>query len=131
MISGSPGEFNLAEEIWKGIKSGNCINLAGKITFRQLAYLLSRAVFLITNDTGTMHLACAMKCPVIAIFGPGNPRRYGPIGTRNIVLHTDRKCFPCRFEAKCDKNFLCMDDVTVEMVLSAAEKILKLNAEGS
>lgn len=124
VISGSTNEFALAEEIKENIKNRNCINLAGQITFRQLAYLLSRSQLLITNDTGTMHLASAMKCPVIAIFGPGNPQRYGPIGTDNIVLHTMRRCFPCRLEAKCDKNFVCMDDITVEDVISAVEKML-------
>ncbi|MCM8759576.1 MAG: glycosyltransferase family 9 protein [Candidatus Omnitrophica bacterium] len=124
IVSGSSDEFNLADDIRRKINDNNCINLAGKITFRQFAYLLSKSALLITNDTGTMHLGCAMKCPIIAIFGPGNPLRYGPIGTKNIVLHTNRKCFPCRLEAKCDKNFICMEEVTVEMVISAIEKLL-------
>ncbi|MCM8764297.1 MAG: glycosyltransferase family 9 protein [Candidatus Omnitrophica bacterium] len=124
IIVGSSDEFGLVEEIIAKIRDEKALNLAGKISFRQLACLLSRSMLLITNDTGTMHLACAMKCPVIAIFGPGNPLRYGPIATKSIVLHTERKCFPCRLEARCDKDFVCMNDVAVQDVISAVEKFL-------
>ncbi|MCM8825880.1 MAG: glycosyltransferase family 9 protein [Candidatus Omnitrophica bacterium] len=124
MIVGNKKELGLAKEITAKIRSERALNLAGKISFRQLAFLLSRALLLITNDTGTMHLASAMKCPVIAIFGPGNPLRYGPIGTKSIVLHTDRKCFPCRLESRCKVGFICMNDVMVKDVISAVEKLL-------
>lgn len=127
VVVGSMNEIKLAQEITEKINHKNALNLAGKITFRQLAYLLSNALLLITNDTGTMHLASATRCPVIAIFGPGNPLRYGPIGTPSIVLHTDRNCFPCRLESRCNKNFVCMQDVTTEMVIYAVEKMLNLN----
>ncbi|MGC8805512.1 MAG: glycosyltransferase family 9 protein [Candidatus Ratteibacteria bacterium] len=126
VIVGNDKEFDLAEEIRKGIDNTKVFNLAGKITFRQLAYLLSCAALLITNDTGTMHLASAMKCPVIAIFGPGNPMRYGPLGNNNIVLHTKRDCFPCVVESKCKKRFICMNDVTVDDVYAGVSQILNL-----
>jgi len=124
VIVGNNNEYMLAEEIKMLINSDEATNLAGKITFRNLAYLLSKASLLITNDTGTMHLASAMKCPLIAIFGPGNPLRYGPIGTKHIILHTKRNCFPCRVEWKCKKEFICMDDVTADDAFIAASKIL-------
>ncbi|HOK79218.1 MAG TPA: glycosyltransferase family 9 protein [bacterium] len=122
-IVGNNKEFDLAAEIRRAIDNPEVFNLAGKITFRQLAYLLSCAALLITNDTGTMHLASAMKCPVIAIFGPGNPMRYGPIGNKNIVLHTQRDCFPCVVESKCKKGFICMNDITADDVCVAVSKI--------
>ncbi|MCM8765205.1 MAG: glycosyltransferase family 9 protein [Candidatus Omnitrophica bacterium] len=124
VIVGSKNEIDLAREITAKIHDERVFNLVGKINLRQLACLLSESMLLITNDTGTMHLASAMKCPVIAIFGPGNPLRYGPIGTKSIVLHTGRNCFPCRLEARCDKKFVCMNDITVQDVISAVEKLL-------
>ncbi|HOJ30718.1 MAG TPA: glycosyltransferase family 9 protein [bacterium] len=124
-IVGNNKESDLAGAIKKGINDLKVFNLAGKTTFRQLAYLLSCSELLITNDTGTMHLASAMKCPVIAIFGPGNPQRYGPIGNRNIVLHTQRDCFPCVVESKCKREFICMNDVTIEDVCGAVLQMLK------
>ena len=125
IIVGSSNEIDLAKEIAAKIHDERVFSLAGQISFRQLACLLSKSKLLITNDTGTMHLASAMKCPVIAIFGPGNPLRYGPIGTKSIVLHTERKCFPCRLEARCNKNFICMNDVKVQDVISAVDNLLK------
>ena len=124
IIVGNKDDFKVAEEIVSKINCKRVLNLAGQISFRHLACLLLRALLLITNDTGTMHLASAIRCPVVAIFGPGNPMRYGPIGTKSIVVHTERTCFPCKLESRCKKNFICMEDVSVEQVLSAVSRIL-------
>ncbi|MDD3726327.1 MAG: glycosyltransferase family 9 protein [Candidatus Ratteibacteria bacterium] len=115
---------NYEEEIGKRIKeligSNDVFNLAGKTTIKQLAALLERASLMITNDTGTLHLASAMHCPTVAIFGPTNPYRYGPIGTKNIVIHSNISCFPCNETKRCRKNYLCMKQITSEEVIKAA-----------
>ena len=53
-------------------------NLAGATSLPQLAALLSRAALFVGCDTGPMHMAVAMGCPVVVLFGPANPRRTGP-----------------------------------------------------
>ncbi|MCL5674739.1 MAG: glycosyltransferase family 9 protein [Candidatus Omnitrophica bacterium] len=124
IIVGNKQEKILGEDIKTGINDKNVFNLAGGTTVEELYALLSMSDVLITNDTGTMHIASAAGCPVIAIFGPGNPYRYGPVGTKNYILHTYLDCFPCRFEAGCRKKFACMNHIPVKDVIDAVSVVL-------
>ena len=54
------------------------LNLAGRTNLKELAYLYSRCKLLVTTDTGPMHIAAAMGCPVVTLFGPTAPWRTGP-----------------------------------------------------
>lgn len=123
-VVGGEKEKNLTREIKEGIGDERVIDLGGKTTISELAALLEKSDLMVTNDTGPMHLASAVDCPVVAIFGPSNPYRYGPIGVKNYVVHADIDCFPCRVEGKCKIGFECMKRVTVEDVLKAARLIL-------
>ncbi|MCL5409047.1 MAG: glycosyltransferase family 9 protein [Candidatus Omnitrophica bacterium] len=124
IITGNKLEKSLGEDIKIGINNKNVFNLAGETTIGELAAILKMADVLITNDTGTLHLASAVRCPVVVIFGPSNPYRYGPIGTKNYVLHADIDCFPCKLEAKCNKKFICMEYIYVKDVINAVSILL-------
>ncbi len=123
IIIGGKKEENLAEEV-KNLMKESVVNLAGKTTLGELAALLKRSSLLITNDTGPMHLASAVKCPVVAIYGPGNWLRYGPYGNRHKIVHSNLPCSPCNI-IKCKRNFLCMRLIKVSDVLQAANELLK------
>ncbi len=123
-LTGTDEQRQLCTQVEEGINSKNVYNLAGKTTLQELAALLEKTDLIITNDSGTMHMASAVKCPVVAIFGPSNPYRYGPIGTRNIVVHSNLDCFPCKKEKWCRKDFLCLKKISVEQVLRSAMLIL-------
>ncbi|PIX77939.1 MAG: hypothetical protein COZ37_00055 [bacterium (Candidatus Ratteibacteria) CG_4_10_14_3_um_filter_41_18] len=84
---------------------------------------LKRALF-ITNDTGPMHLASAVKCPVVAIYGPGNWLRYGPWENQYRIVHSNLSCSPCNV-IRCKRNFLCRELIKPADVLQAAESLLK------
>lgn len=124
VIVGTKDEIPLGKEITERINSKDVLNLAGKTKVRELAAILQISDLLITNDTGTLHLASAVGCPTVAIFGPGNPYRYGPIGVKNYVVHADMDCFPCKLESRCKIDFECMKRISVEQVLKAAMLIL-------
>jgi heptosyltransferase II len=123
-LTGTDGQKQLCGEVENSINSKNVYNLSGKTTLKELAALLEKTDLIITNDSGTLHMASAVRCPVVAIFGPTNPYRYGPIGTRNIVVHSDLDCFPCKNRKQCRKDFLCLKKISVEQVLRAAMLIL-------
>ena len=93
------------------------INIAGRISLRKLAFLYTKINILITTDTGPMHIAAAMKCPVIALFGPTAPWRTGPYGAGHISLRSEIHCSPC-YKRTCD-SMLCMSDITAEKVIEA------------
>ena len=97
-------------------------NFAGRTGLRELAYLYGRCRVLVTTDTGPMHMAAAMGCPVVALFGPTSPLRTGPYGTGHRVITSGAACSPC-FKKSCDQ-WSCMRDITVDSVYEAVRDIL-------
>ncbi len=92
------------------------LDLAGKLTLTELAALLETCDLMVTNDTGPMHLAAAVDTPVVALFGPGKPGRYGPYGLEgwHTVLQHPVDCSPCTaFDCR-DRR--CMRAISVEEV---------------
>ncbi|OGW75258.1 MAG: hypothetical protein A2Z72_00820, partial [Omnitrophica bacterium RBG_13_46_9] len=75
------------------------VNLSGKTSIGELSALLSKCKLFISNDSGPVHIACAVGTPVISIFGrndPGlSPKRWGPIGEKSVVFHKDIGCNFC------------------------------------
>ena len=93
----------------------SCINLIGKTTLDELIEELRKCRLLLTNDTGTMHLATLLGVPVVAVFGSTEPSLTGPLGTRNRVVRHRVECSPC-FMRECPLDFRCMKAVSVEEV---------------
>ncbi|MFH1406869.1 MAG: lipopolysaccharide heptosyltransferase II [Candidatus Omnitrophota bacterium] len=116
----------LCEEIERAMKT-KAISLAGKTSLGELAALLKRSKLFISNDSGPVHVAVAVQTPVISIFGrkqPGlGPRRWGPLGEKDIALHKDVGCAECKAH-NCTLQFKCLKAITVTEVLAAARKIL-------
>ena len=105
----------------------DCINLSGRTNVADVASLLRRVKLFISNDSGPVHIACAVGTPVVAIFGRSDrglgPVRWGPTGERDIVLHRDVGCDEC-LAHNCNQKFKCLEAITVDEVLAAAAKIL-------
>lgn len=99
-------------------------NLVNRTNLRQLACLLKRSSLIITNDSAPMHLGCAVGAKVLAIFGPTDPRRYGPTGEFDVVITKKLHCSPCE-SAKCIYNYECMKLVDPEEVFDAAKMMLE------
>ena len=85
LVNAGPHEEVMADTIVKGTL-GNAIPLS--TTLEQLIAVTRRAALCIAGDTGPLHLACALRRPVIGIFGPTDPSRNGPFGTRFRVLRS-------------------------------------------
>ena len=136
IIFGVPSEKDVGDEIQskmnnplnppllKGEFKG-VINAAGKTSVRELSALLKRCHLLVTNDTGTMHVAAAVGTKVVALFfAHALVHETGPYGEGHIILQADIPCSPCSHHANC-KNPACKDYITVEDVLTAVEIINK------
>jgi len=104
-------------------RQGLVINGAGQLDLKTLAALYSCAKLVISTDTGPMHLA-AVLTPVVALFGPTAPWRTGPYGDSHHVVRTGIACSPCLKKECRYKTTQCMQDITVEDVMSAVNKIL-------
>lgn len=122
VVVGSPAEAPLAGEIEVAARRG-VANLAGKTTVREMMALLSLSSFLVTNDSGPMHIGAALGVPLVAIFGPTDWRRTSPWTSLAKVVRVEIDCSPCRLRV-CDRGHECMLGVTPEMVVDAARQLL-------
>src|ERR1043166_7724958 len=101
-----------------------CVNRIGHTTLDELIAELSTCRALLTNDTGTMHLAALLGVPVVAVFGSTEPLLTGPLGARQIIVRHHVECSPC-FLRECPIDFRCMKEVTTAEVVSAMMSILR------
>jgi heptosyltransferase-2 len=100
------------------------IDLTGKTGLLQLAALLERCSLLVTNDTGTMHVATAVGTPVVALFGSTPPLTTGPWGEGHVVVRKDVPCSPC-WKRICPTDHRCMELITVDDVEEVVDQQLR------
>ncbi|MEW6008946.1 MAG: glycosyltransferase family 9 protein [Candidatus Omnitrophota bacterium] len=110
VLIGGSGESGQAELFIEKLES-KILNLTGKLSLRECVALLKKASFLVSNDSGPVHIAAAVNTPVIALFRAGIAgvcaRRWGPYGQGHIVIERER-----------------ISDIAVGEVLEAVKKIL-------
>lgn len=102
-------------------------SLVGRDSADLLPALLARLHLLVSPDTGVAHLAAALEVPVVTLFGPTDPRRSAPRGTRCRVLWKPPPCAPCFLRA-CPIDHPCMRGIAVDEVVSAVEELLSAGA---
>ena len=121
IIVGGPGDAKVCGEVFDLIKKNNsdaenwCKNIAGKTSICRLAAWLEKCEFLITNDTGGMHICAAVGTPVVAIFGPTDWSSTAPLGKNHKLIKTDADCAPC-LKRECPIDHHCMKMLNVEKV---------------
>jgi heptosyltransferase-2 len=98
------------------------INLAGKTTIRSLMALIQQSALLLTNDSGPMHMASALRTPLLALFGSTSDVKTGPFGNSKII-HKHVECSPC-YKRVCPIDFRCMTTISVEEVYNEIQKLL-------
>ena len=101
------------------------INLAGKLTLKQMAALSDRSQLFIGVDTAPMHIAAAVGTPVLALFGPSGEFNWGPWGNGHVVIKKDWECRPCGKDG-CEgsKKSRCLEEISEEEVLKEAFQLL-------
>ncbi|MEK9139329.1 MAG: lipopolysaccharide heptosyltransferase II [Bacteroidota bacterium] len=129
VMVGSRQDAALCEEIGFAIGSGGIVNAAGKLSLLQSAELIRRCSLLISNDSAPMHLAVAVRTPVVALFGATVPRfGFAPRGQHDVVAEVNGlACRPCSIHGgdKCPiKTFVCMKDLKPEIVYAKVQTVL-------
>ncbi len=130
VLVGSPGEAAIGQAIEAAVQARptEVLNMVGKTTVRQLVALLSRCRLLITNDSGPMHVAAALRVPVVALFGPTDHTTTSPFTDRWRMVRKAADCSPC-LKRVCPTDHRCMKAITVEDVLSAAKELMEETRE--
>ncbi len=125
-LVGTPAERELNERI-RTIAGGANIELLGDLSFDEVGALLSRSALFIGNDSGTAHLAAAVGCKTLVLFGPTSPHTYGPPPQVGRYLWSRPHCSPCFHDGVIERchEFVCMPAMTIKEVLAAATELLE------
>ncbi len=129
VLTGGDGDRALVDEVKRGLVGVPVVDAAGGLDVPTLAGVLARLDLFVTSDTGPMHLAAAVGTPVVALFGPAQPARYGPRASVERIVRVDLPCSPCgrvRLPPERCRGHVpdCMDGITVAAVLHAANALL-------
>ncbi|MDD5643828.1 MAG: lipopolysaccharide heptosyltransferase II [bacterium] len=122
ILLGSKNDKDICGAVKRQV-SGTIIDACGKTTIPQLAAVLKKVKLLITNDTGTMHLAAALKTPVLAIFGSTDEKATSPVKGDIIVIKKETECSPCLNRICRRKTYECFSKISVEEVFGRLKKI--------
>lgn len=117
-LLGGSGDWQITDTIRQAIPE-RCVNFAGRTTLPQLIEVLRRCDLLVTNDTGPMHLAAALRKPVVSLFGPTSPAQTGPYGQTHLALTRPLPCAPC-MKGRCHwgEPLACLTGITPERVVA-------------
>lgn len=117
---GDQQDFQIAERIRSAMKSPS-LNLCGKATLTQSAGIIKEAALVITNDSAPLHLASYFNKPVVGIFGPTDPRKYGPWSEQGVFIKKET----CAVEAQGAISHVSVEDVLARVMFTTEGVFLK------
>ena len=127
VFTGSKSEYALVERC-RALAGVPTASAAGRLDLPAFIELLSRVDLLVTNDTAPAHIGAALGTPMIALYGPNTPERYGPLHENARVFYLALACSPCLSNTNAKTSGCrtpeCMLGISVESVLRAAMEIL-------
>ena len=123
LVTGGPGE----EDLTRRVAGSSGIALGGETAFGEFAALVGRAAVVVTNNTGTTHVASAMKTPVVTVFaGTNPPEQWGPWRTPSRLLTHPVPCAPC-YKRVCPIGHECLTGIAPHYVVEAALDLLRIS----
>lgn len=122
---GTRGEYALVENVRSLMRNKTSANLAGKIDMLEAMAVMNLSKAVISNDTGSAHLAVAASATVLTIFGPTTPGATAPFGDRSHIIQGEAPCAPCRHYRCPLPPQPCMRTVTPEDVLDGIRTIVE------
>jgi ADP-heptose:LPS heptosyltransferase len=135
VLTGSPGDRAQVEVVRAALPAGRVVDLSGDVDLLTAAAAIAQLDLFVTGDTGPMHLANAVGTPIVAVFGPSDPRRYAPRGPRDTVVRIDLPCSPCNRIRLPPERCVghtpdCLSGIEVAQVLAAIDETLRLEGQG-
>ena len=129
VLTGTPADRAQIEIVRAALPPDRVLDLSDNADLLTAAAVIEQLDLFVTGDTGPMHLANAVGTPIVAVFGPSDPRRYAPRGLRDTVVRIDLPCSPCNRirlpPARCVGHTPdCLAGVEVARVLAAIDETL-------
>jgi heptosyltransferase I len=125
LLLGGPDETALASEVMRELGSLAALNLAGKTSLRDLIAIFSECDAAFGPDSGPMHIAAAVGCPVVSLWGATSPKRSAPWGFADYAIAGDITCHPC-YLRECPVGRECMHRIAPDTVVEALRRARKL-----
>ncbi|MHC1699097.1 MAG: lipopolysaccharide heptosyltransferase II [Geobacteraceae bacterium] len=135
LVLGAPGDRNCFESV-RDLFGLETVDLVGRCKLRVTMALLKRCALFVGNDSGIMHLAAAANIPMVALFGPQSPVKFGPWSAQAKVMYRDFPCSPCKqkFFTECEPSPrmrpACVEAISVDDVFREALLLLSKHKEG-
>jgi len=121
VLIGGPDEGELAAEVISELKGTAALNLAGRTSLRDLIGIFSECAVAFGPDSGPMHIAAAVGCPVVSLWGSTAPRRSAPWGFADLAISGDILCHPC-YLRDCPIGRECMRRISPDTVIATVRK---------
>ncbi len=130
LLTGSAGEEQTVQAVL-GAMQAPAFSLVGKTSLGSLAALMTKLDLFISNDTGPAHMACAVDCSSVTIFGPADVRRWAPLDAKKhpIVRHPVA-CSPCGYW-ECPIDHRCLHRLLPETVIATAIHVRQAGMQGA
>ena len=129
LVLGSEADKMIADEIesqTSGKDENTFVNLCGLTQLKDAIDLLATADAVISNDSGLMHIAAALRKPLVAIYGPTSPSFTPPLSENSYIVQKEVDCGPC-FQRECpEKHHKCMKDISVQQVLVTISNMINV-----
>lgn len=122
--TGGTGEAGL----FPASRQGHDFDWMGRLSLSLLAAVMERAALWVGNDSGPMHLAAAIGCPTVSLWGPTDPRKWGPHGEIHRAIRKRERCPDCiyGYRQMCEKpNHDCMTAIDVDEVAALCAAVLR------
>ena len=126
-VVGGPGEVEDGAYISSRLPPGKAFDYTGSTSLIKTAEVLASCRFMVTADSGIMHLAWLLGVPTLSLFGPGIVEKWAPRGPQHLAVRLDLSCSPCtRFGMvpPCPHDYYCMRGLSSQMVIEALEEFL-------
>ncbi len=133
VLTGARADRGQVDIVRTALPPDRVLDLSGDINLLTAAAAIEQLDLFVTGDTGPMHLANAVGTPVVAVFGPSDPRRYAPRGVRDTVVRIDLPCSPCNRIRLPPERCVghtpdCLSGIDVARVLAAIDETLQPGA---
>jgi ADP-heptose:LPS heptosyltransferase len=129
VLTGSPADRAQVDVVKAALPPDRVLDVSG-LDLLTVAAIIQQLDLFVTGDTGPMHLAHAVSTPIVAVFGPSEPKRYAPRGVRDTVVRIDLPCSPCNRirqpPARCTGHTPdCLTGVETAAVMAAIDETLR------
>jgi ADP-heptose:LPS heptosyltransferase len=130
ILIGGPDETELAAQVMRNLDMTPVLNLAGRTSLRDLVGVFAECAVAFGPDSGPMHIAAAVGCPVVSLWGSTAPARSAPWGFTDFVISGEIPCHPCYLRS-CPIGRECMRRITPEAIVTTIRRALHPSAPAS